>query len=104
MGERENGVDEYTGSYEAEYENFNGEEFLFGGTALERKDGNSLKVTYKLEITEGTAALYWLAAGEQYTIASEGAEDVYEFTISAGDNYIVLKGKDFSGTLTMTVE
>lgn len=104
VGERENGVDEYTGSYEAEYENFNGEEFLFGGTALERKDGNSLKVTYKLEITEGTAALYWLAAGEQYTIASEGAEDVYEFTISAGDNYIVLKGKDFSGNLTMTVE
>lgn len=104
MGERENGVDEYTGSYEADYKNFNGKEFLFGGTALERKDGNDLKVTYTLKITEGTASLYWLAAGEQYTIATEDADDVYEFTISAGDNYIVLKGQDFSGTLTMTVD
>ena len=60
-----------------------------------------MKVTYTLKITEGTASLYWLAAGEQYMITSE---DVYEFTISAGDNYIVLKGEDYSGTLTMTVE
>lgn len=104
VGERKYTVDEYTGTYEADYENFNGEEFLFGGTALERKDGNSLKVTYTLKVTEGTASLYWLAAGEQRTIASGNSEDIYEFTISAGDNYIVLKGEDFSGTLTMTVE
>lgn len=63
-----------------------------------------MKVTYTLKITEGTALLYWLAAGEQYMITSETSEDVYEFTFSAGDNYIVLKGEDFSGTLTMTVE
>ncbi len=103
-GEREYGVDEYTGNYEAEYKKFNGEEFLFGGTALERNEGNSLKVTYTLKITSGTATLYWLAAGEEYTIASEDANDVYEFTIGSGDNYIVLKGKNFSGTLMMTVE
>ncbi len=102
-GEREYGVDEYTGSYEADYKKFNGEEFLFGGTVLERNKGNALKVTYTLKITSGTAALYWLAAGEEYTIASEDADDVYEFTIGSGDNYIVLKGEDFSGTLTMTV-
>ncbi len=103
-GEREYGVDEYTGNYEAEYKKFNGEEFLFGGTALERNEGNSLKMTYTLNITSGTATLYWLASEEEYTIASENANDVYEFTISSGDNYIVLKGEDFNGSLTITVE
>ena len=104
VGERKHTDDEYIGTYEADYENFNGEEFLFGGTALERKEGNALKVTYTLEITEGTASLNWLAAGEQYMITSETSEDIYEFTLSAGDNYIVLKGEDFTGALTMTVE
>lgn len=103
VGERKYADDEYTGTYDADYTSFNGEEFLFGGTALEREEGNSLKVTYTLKITEGTASLYWLAAGEQHTIATETAEDVYEFSISAGDNFIVLKGDDFSGTLTVTV-
>lgn len=104
VGDREHGVDEYTGNYEAEYKKFNGEEFLFGGTALERNEGNSLKMTYTLKITSGTATLYWLAAGEEYTITSEDANDVYEFTIGSGDNYVVLKGEDFSGSITMTVE
>ena len=54
VGERKYADDEYTGNYEADYENFNGEELLFGGTALEREDGNALTVTYSLEITEGT--------------------------------------------------
>lgn len=104
VGKRKYATDEYTGSYDADYENFNGEEILFGGTSLVRKEGNSFKVTYTLKITDGTASLYWLAADESYTIATEDADDIYEFTISAGDNYIILKGENFSGTLTMTVE
>ena len=60
-----------------------------------------MKVTYTFEITEGTASLYWIASGEEHTIADEDSDDVYEFTISAGDNYIVLKGENFTGTLTM---
>lgn len=103
QGERIQDIDEYIGSYQAEYEGFDGEEYLFGGTALKRKNGSSLNVTYKLTVTEGSAELYWLDAGEIHSIASQTAEDTYEFTISAGDNYIVLKGDNFSGTLKMTV-
>lgn len=104
VGERKYADDEYTGTYEADYEKFNGEEFLFGGTALEREDGNALKVTYTLKITEGTASLYRVASGEEYTITDEDSDDIYEFTISSGDNYIVLKGEDFTGALTIAVE
>lgn len=58
-GRREFGVDEYVGSYEAQYTRFNGKEYIFGGTLMERE---------------------------------------------AGDNFIVLKGDDFTGKLSLRVE
>ncbi|MCI9577037.1 MAG: hypothetical protein HFJ84_10455 [Clostridiales bacterium] len=104
QGDKENGVDEYTGTYTATYDGFNGKEFIFGGTALERKNGNQLKVIYTLTIEKGTAELYWIAGSDEYTIANGNTEDAKEYTISSGDNYIVLKGDDFSGSLEITVE
>lgn len=62
-GEKEEGVDAYTGTYMAAYDGFNGKEFIFGGTALNREN-----------------------------------------KISSGDNYLVFKGDNFSGTLEVTVE
>ena len=104
QGEKDKGDDAYTGTYTATYDEFNGKEFIFGGTALERANGNKLTVTYTLSIDEGTAELYWIAGSDEYTIANDNSEDTKEYTISSGDNYIVLKGEDFSGTLTLTVE
>ncbi len=99
QGEKEKGDDAYTGSYTATYDGFNGKELIFGGTALERENGNHLKVTYTLTIEKGTAELYWIAGNDEYTIANDSSEDTKEYTISSGDNYIVLKGDDFSGSL-----
>lgn len=104
QGEKEKGDDAYTGTYIATYDGFNGKELIFGGTALERENGNHLKVTYTLTIEEGTAELYWIAGNDEYTIANDSSEDTKEYTISSGDNYIVLKGDDFSGSLELTVE
>lgn len=104
QGEKDKGDDAYTGTYTATYDEFNGKEFIFGGTALERANGNQLTVNYTLTIDEGTAELYWIAGSDEYTIANDNSEDTKEYTISSGDNYIVLKGEDFSGTLTLTIE
>lgn len=104
QGEKEKGDDAYTGTYTATYDGFNGKELIFGGTVLERENGNQLKVTYTLTIEEGTAELYWIAGNDEYTIANDSSEDTKEYTISSGDNYIVLKGDDFSGSLKLTVE
>lgn len=112
-GEREFGVDDYVGSYEAEYIRFNGEEYIFGGTSMERENGSTLKVTYSLNIKSGTAALYWLGSTDEHIIFGDKdehiitevtAEDVYEFTFNVGDNFIVLKGDDFTGSLSLKVE
>lgn len=104
QGEKTKGDDAYVGSYEAEYEKFNGEEYIFGGTALERDNGNNLKATYSLKITSGSATLYWLESGEKHTIANADSDSTLDFTISSGDNYIVLDGDNFSGSLTLKVE
>ena len=69
QGEKEKGDDAYTGSYTATYDGFNGKELIFGGTALERENGNHLKVTYTLTIEKGTAELYWIAGNDEYTLS-----------------------------------
>lgn len=81
-----------------------GEEFIFGGTALERDNGSNLEATYSLTITSGKATLYWLSSGEEHIICEESADDTYKFTLSSGDNYIVLRGDDFNGNLELTVK
>lgn len=104
QGEKDEGVDAYTGTYVATYDGFNGKEFIFGGTALERENGNHLQVTYKLTIEDGSAELNWIAGNDEYLVANVDSEDTKEYTISSGDNYIVLKGEKFSGNLELTVK
>lgn len=104
QGEKTKGVDEYTGTYTATYDGFNGKEFIFGGTALDRENGNHLQVTYKLTIEDGSAELNWIAGNDEYSVANVNSEDTKEYTISSDDNYIVLKGDNFSGSLELTVK
>ena len=104
VGERKKGADDYVGTYEAEYEQFTGEEFIFGGTSLKRKEGSDLQATYSLTIQSGTAVLYWLDGEDNIVFTDVSDEGVYEFTIHAGKNFIVLNGEQFTGNLTLTVE
>ena len=39
QGEKEKGIDDYTGTYTADYANFSGTEYLFGGTSIKREAG-----------------------------------------------------------------
>ena len=71
---------------------------------MERENGNHLQVTYKLTIEEGSAELNFIAGNDEYSVADTDSEDTKEYTISSGDNYIVLKGENFRGSLELTVE
>lgn len=104
QGEKTKGDDAYVGSYTAEYENFDGEEYIFGGTGLERDAGNKLTVTCTLKITSGSASIIWDHSGSQYTLTNIEGEGTHEVTLGSGDNYIVLKGEGFSGSLELEVE
>lgn len=49
-GKRKYGVD-------ANYKDFSGTEYTFGGTSIDREAGNEIEITCKLDITDGTAKL-----------------------------------------------
>lgn len=104
QGDKTKGEDTYTGSYTADYEDFNDKEYIFGGTALERDKGSELTVTYELTVDSGTARLYWLDKGEEKVIADTSKNGTYSVTLDEGDNYLTLEGNDFCGSLKVVVE
>ena len=104
QGDKTKGEDTYTGSYTADYEDFNGEEYIFGGTALERDKGSDLTVTYELTVDSGTVKLYWRDKEEEKIIADASDTGTYSVTLEEGDNYLTLEGDDFCGSLRVTVE
>ena len=46
-GQRSFGIDKYFGTYKAEYDNVTSEETIFGGTALNRKNGEYVNLKTK---------------------------------------------------------
>ena len=104
QGDKTKGDDTYTGSYVADYEDFNGEEYIFGGTALERDKGSDLTVTYQLTVDSGTVRFYWRDKEEEKIIADASDTGTYSVTLEEGDNYLTLEGDDFCGSLRVTGE
>ena len=54
-GTKEKGIDDYTGTYTADYENFSDSEYLFGGTSIKREAGKDLSIDCTLEVADGIA-------------------------------------------------
>ena len=104
QGNKTEGVDTYTGSYTAEYNDFSGTEYLFGGTGLERENGDRLTVTYELTVKSGSAELYWVDKGDRYTLTEMDGTGSIPVTLTAGDNYLVFQGEEFQGSLHVTAE
>ena len=52
-GERKFGIDEYVGTYNANYNNKTKEETIFGGTVLDRENGNTITLKIKVEKQSG---------------------------------------------------
>lgn len=104
QGDKTEGEDTYTGSYNAEYEDFNGTEYILGGTGLERDKGSDLTVTYELTVDSGTVKFYWRDKEEEEIIADTSDTGTYSVTLEEGDNYLTLEGDDFCGSLRVTVE
>lgn len=100
QGKKTKGGDAYVGSYTAGYDNFDGTEYIFGATGLERAAGSELTVTYTLRI----ASVIWDHSGSQYTLARVEGQGTHELTLGSGDNYIVLKGEGLTGSLELEVK
>lgn len=104
-GKREYGIDHYMGTYMADYRDFSKTEYLFGGTFIERENGKDITVSCELEITEGTAQIFWISGDSDPVILLE-EDGSYNGTITMpeGGNYIGITGDGFTGSLELCIE
>ena len=105
QGERVQGEDGYTGTYEADYEDFSGTELLFGGTTLDREAGNTVEISCALDIEEGEAAVFLCSGSDDPVILLSGSGD-YSSTIEVGggSTYIGVWGEGVAGSVSIQIE
>ena len=105
QGERVRGEDDYTGTYEANYEDFSGTELLFGGTTLDRAAGNTIELSCSLDIEEGEAAVFLCSGSDDPVILLSGSGD-YSSTIEVGggSTYIGVWGEEANGSASIQIE
>jgi len=104
-GERSFGSDNYVGSYSADYDGFTGTETLFGGTALERNDGNKIEITCTLNIAEGTAKVVFESGTDDPQVLIESSGDYSEtIELPSASNYIAVEGDGFTGSVELEIK
>ena len=105
QGEKEKGIDDYTGTYTADYANFSGTEYLFGGTSIKREAGKELSIDCALEVTEGTAKVFWISgADEEATLLETTGTYSDTITLPEGGNYIGIECENFTGSIELNIE
>lgn len=103
-GDRDFGTDKYVGTYSADYKNFSGTEYLFGGTSVERETGKNVTITCTFEVTNGTAQLFWLCGSDDPVILLEGSGEYSETVeLPEGGNYFGITGDGLKGSVELTI-
>lgn len=104
-GDREFGKDHYVGTYRAEYKNFSGSEILFGGTSIQREEGNSLRVACRLKIENGTAKVTWHSGDEEPAVLlQETGEYFGTIELKGGWESLRVEGNEFIGEVDIQIE
>lgn len=105
QGDRVRGEDDYTGTYEAGYEDFSGTELLFGGTTLEREAGDTVEVTCSLAIEEGEAAVFLRSGSENPVILlSESGDYSGTIEVGGGSVYLGVWAENVTGSVSIQIE
>ena len=95
-------IDEYTGTYTADYENFSDTAYLFGGTSIKREAGKELSIDCTLEVTEGTAKVFWISGSDEAVTLIEASildnvtRESVEATLVKNGNRLVRNSIDVS--------
>ena len=104
-GKRTYGDDHYTGTYDADYEDFSGTEYLFGGTSIDREAGNEIEITCNLNIIDGSAKLVFQSGADDPQILIESTGDYSEtIELPPAGNYITLEGDGFTGSIKLEIK
>ncbi len=103
-GKREYGIDHYVGTYSANYDNYTGDEILFGGTALSRENGEHINVQIKLKKENGNIKIINRMGENDITILEETGEYNDIIYIEGISYYLVVELDNFKGDLQVKIE
>ena len=89
----------------ANYEDFSDTEYLFGGTSIKREAGKDLSIDCALEVTDGTAKVFWISgADEEVTLLETTGTYSDTITLPEGGNYIGIECENFTGSIELNME
>ena len=104
-GTKEKGIDDYTGTYSAEYDNFSDIEYLFGGTSINREVGKKLYIDCTLKAKKGSAKVFWIfGSNKSVTLIDTFGSFTDTITLPDGGNYIGIECEDFTGNIELYIE
>ena len=103
-GEREFGIDEYVGTYKANYDNTTKEETIFGGTVFDRKNGNTISLRVKVEKQSGSIEIINNSGTESEVLINNTGEVEKTIDVKEKSCYLKVKVTDFTGNLEIVAE
>lgn len=103
-GKREYGIDEYVGTYTAYYNNKTKEETVFGGTVLERKNGNTIKLKIKVEKQNGNIQIISNEGTENEILIKDTGEIEKTVDVKEKSYYLKVKVTNFTGNVEIVAE
>ena len=103
QGKRIFGTDKYIGTYKAEYDNITSEETIFGGTALNRKNGDHIRLKIKVEKQSGNINVI-AKLGDNETLIDDTGEYEDNIYIEGVSYYLTIKLDDFKGNIDIISE
>lgn len=104
QGKRSFGTDKYIGTYKAEYENITSEETIFGGTALNRKNGDHVNLKIKVEKQSGDIEIINRLGTENEILISDNGEIEKTIDVKEKSYYLVIKTNNFTGNVDIVSE
>lgn len=106
-GTRTYGVDSYVGTYKADYKDFSGIEYIFGGTSINRSNGNKIEIKCTSASKDGSVKLIFASGSNEPEVLCEfNKNNEYSDTIELPDgrNYIGIECDGFSGNVDLIIK
>ncbi len=103
-GKRDFGIDEYVGTYNANYNNKTKEETIFGGTVLDRKNGNTISLRVKVEKQSGSIEIISNSGTESEVLINDTGEIEKTVNVKEKSYYLKVKVTDFTGNIEIVAE
>ena len=103
-GKRKFGIDEYVGTYKANYNDKTKEETVFGGTVLDRKNGNTITLKIKVEKQSGSTEIINNSGTKSEILINDTGEVERAIDVKEKSYYLKVQVRDFTGNVEIVAE